>query len=68
MAPAACPVRGRLYSEKSAKAGEVISKVVPVLPSVVVNYTCEARGICLYFTPTWKPVLTQMSSGRATLL
>lgn len=53
MAPAACPVRGRLHSEQSAKGGEAISKVVPVLPSVVLNYTCEATEVFLfiYFTP-----------------
>lgn len=59
MAPAACPVRGRLHSEKSAKAGEVLGKAVPVLPSVVLNYTCEAieAFVFIYFTPTWKPDL-----------
>lgn len=54
MVPASCPVRGRLHSEKSAKAGEVISKVLPVLPSVVLNYTHEATEVFIYFTPAWK--------------
>lgn len=59
MTPAACPVRGRFHSENSAKAGEVISKVVPVLPTVMLNYTSEATEVFvfIYFTPTWKPDL-----------
>lgn len=68
LAPAACPVRSRLHSEKPAKAGEVIRQVVFVLPSVVLNYTCEATEAFgfIYCTPTGKPVLTWISSGRAS--
>lgn len=51
-----------------AKAGEVIRQVVSVPPSVVLNYTCEATEAFgfIYFTATGKPVLTWISSGRAS--
>lgn len=50
------------------KAGEVIRQVVSALPSVVLNYTCEAAEAfgLIYFTPAGKPILTWISIGRAS--